>query len=212
VRSSELLVKVCGMKHPENIAAVAATGPDILGFIFYSGSKRAVHHIPDQLILPEKIQKAGVFVNEQIEVVREISRRNSLKWIQLHGDETPEYCLQVSDENSIVIKAIQVKDKYQLQLAYKYSGKVDMILLDTWGSERGGSGKSFDWSLLQFYDTNVPFLLSGGIGPDDAEKIIAMNHPLLAGIDINSRFEVEPGIKNAHLVEQFIQKIKYQPI
>lgn len=197
-----MIVKVCGMTKAENIREVEAMGVDWLGFIFYPGSKRYVAAPP--LYLPQQARRVGVFVNAPLPEILLKIKEFGLDFIQLHGSESPEFCAEVKKSGVKVIKAIHAGDASDLSnLDYP----VDYLLFETPTEAFGGSGRHFDWSLLDHYSGSIPFLLSGGIGPDDAPAIRNISHPMFAGIDLNSRFESAPGIKEPGLLTSFLAKL-----
>ena len=199
-------VKVCGMRDAENIREVEALGIDMMGFIFYPKSSRYVSERPEYL--PTKCKRVGVFVDEDIENIKKIADDYALDFIQLHGHESPEQIshlnCQLSTVNCQLIKAFNIATKEDLDATAPYAGLVDYFLFDTKGKNVGGNGEKFDWSILDAYNGDTPFLLSGGIGPDDAERIIDYHHPKCIGIDLNSRFEIEPGIKDILELKTFL--------
>ena len=208
---NELKIKVCGMRTPENISGVAFAFPDYLGFIFYPKSKRFVGFEPlsDVLsIIPDSVKKVGVFVDEAPEKVFEIYRNWNLNVIQLHGNETPEYCQQIQDSGITVFKAFSVDERFDFNSLSAYSEVCNYFLFDTKGQLPGGTGQKFNWQLLENYKGNVPFFLSGGIGLDDLAVVLNFNHPQLFGIDINSGFEISPGLKDVEKVKNFISGIR----
>ena len=200
----ELTIKVCGMRDSDNIRAVEQLGADWLGFIFWPKSSRYVDEKP--AYLPTRCKRVGVFVDEDIRTVRQKADDYALDIIQLHGHESPAYVSQLRQWK--VIKAISVGSRNDLATSKAYEGLVDYFLFDTKCKTVGGSGEHFDWTVLDAYDGHTPFLLSGGIGPDDAERILAFSHPRCVGIDVNSRFELSPGLKDAHQLREFIKKIR----
>ena len=205
----EIAIKVCGMREGENIRAVEALGPQWMGFICWSGSARCVTSPPTYL--PERCLRVGVFVNPEAAYVRQKAAELHLQCLQLHGQETPELCTALHRLTSLpVIKALPVgsaEDLARARIYNKVEG-VDMLLFDTRSDAAGGSGRQFDWTLLDAYDGELPFLLSGGIGPQDAPRIKALRHPRLAGIDLNSRFETAPAVKDTDTLSTFINEIK----
>ena len=184
-RESSFLVKVCGMRDAENIREVEALGIDLMGFIF--------------------CKRVGVFVDEDIESVKRIADDYVLDFIQLHGHESPEYCAQLKGLK--LIKAISVSGQDDIATYKTYEGLVDYFLFDTKCPSVGGSGQQFDWSVLSAYDGNTPFLLSGGIGPDDTERVKASHHSKCVGIDLNSRFEIAPGLKDINKLKDFLNAL-----
>lgn len=199
------------MRDPENISGVAATLPDYLGFIFYPKSKRFVGFEPLQKVLsivPDSVKKVGVFVNETPEKVIETVQNWGLDVVQLHGNETPEYCRQIQNSGITVFKAFSVDEEFDFEKLNEYSGVCDNFLFDTKGQLPGGTGQKFNWQLLENYKGDVPFFLSGGIGPDDLDAVLNFNHPQLFGIDINSGFEISPALKDVEKVKYFISGIR----
>lgn len=210
-KMKELKIKVCGMRNPENISGVVTALPDFLGFIFYPKSKRFVGIEPSLEaldFLPGSIKKVGVFVDESPEKVLEIVQRWNLDVAQLHGRETPEYCLRIHETGITVFKAFSVGEQFDFTALKTYSGVCDFFLFDTKGQLPGGTGQKFNWHLLGNYKGDVPFFLSGGIGPNDLEAVLNFWHPQLLGIDINSGFETSPALKDVEKVKMFISEIR----
>ena len=199
-----MIIKVCGMRDSENIRQVDELHPDWLGFIFWPKSSRYVSTFPGYM--PIHAKRVGVFVDEDIETVRQTAGNYALDIIQLHGQESPEYAAQLHEWE--VVKAISVSSREDIMTYQSYEGLVDYFLFDTKCKTVGGSGQQFDWQVLDAYDGQTPFLLSGGIGPDDAERVSAFRHPQCIGIDLNSRFETAPGLKDIHKLKEFIKKIR----
>jgi len=199
------------MRTPENISGVAFAFPDYLGFIFYPKSKRFVGMEPSQKIMaivPDSVKKVGVFVDEAPEKVLETVQNWNLDVVQLHGNETPEYCQQIQDLGITIFKAFSVDDQFDFEILNAYSGVCDYFLFDTKSQLPGGTGQKFNWQLLENYKVDVPFFLSGGISPDDLDAVLNFRHPQLFGIDINSGFEISPGVKDKEKIEQFINEIR----
>jgi len=208
---NELKIKVCGMLNLENISGVAAALPDYMGFIFYPKSKRFVG--PDFSAetlksIPELVKKVGVFVDELPEKVIETCKKLNLQVAQLHGSESREQCSVIHKSGLTVFKAFSIDESFDFAILTDYSGVCDYFLFDTKGHLPGGTGQKFNWQLLEKYQGEVPFLLSGGIGPDDLEAIRHFGHPRWRGIDINSGFEIEPALKNIEKVKYFISEIR----
>ena len=199
-----MMIKVCGMRDAENIREVEALGIDLMGFIFWPKSSRYVSKKPGYL--PTNCKRVGVFVDEDIEKVRHIADDYALDYIQLHGHESPDYCVQL--KGMYLIKAFNIATKEDLEATNPYEGLVDYFLFDTKGKSVGGNGEKFDWTVLEAYQDNTPFLLSGGIGPDDAERVKAFHHPKCIGIDLNSRFETAPAIKDINKLKEFIKTVR----
>ena len=202
-------LKVCGMKFIENIEQVSGLYPDYMGFIFYQKSKRNFEGVIPKL--PKSIKKTGVFVNEYLEIVISLVEEYQLEAIQLHGDETVTYIKQLKTHlpSIEIIKVFGIKDEFNFDVLTPFLPLVDYFLFDTKGKERGGNGFQFDWSVLDAYPYEKPFFLSGGIGLKDVlaiQKIIDSNLPIYA-LDINSKFEIEPGLKNINEVKTFKNKL-----
>jgi phosphoribosylanthranilate isomerase len=208
---NKLKIKVCGMRDPENISGVIAALPDYMGFIFYPKSKRFVgsdFSAETLKLVPETIQKAGVFVDETPENVVKICKNLNLDVAQLHGNETPEYCRQIQESGITVFKAFSVDESFDFERLNSYSGVCDYFLFDTKGHLPGGTGQKFNWQLLDKYKGETLFFLSGGIGPDDLEAVLQLRHTQLYGIDINSGFEISPALKDDEKVKKFISEIR----
>jgi phosphoribosylanthranilate isomerase len=207
-------VKVCGMKDPRNIRQLAALPVDMIGFIFHEGSPRYAGALTasDTGAIPPSILKVGVFVDERAGAIREKIQQHGLHAVQLHGSEPPALCRELREGGTRVIKALPVVRAADLSDAtVPYEGACDYLLFDTSAPSPGGSGKRFDWSLLPAYRGATPFLLAGGIGPGDAPAILALRHPSLYAIDINSRFETAPGVKAIPAIKQFLTTL-YPPV
>jgi phosphoribosylanthranilate isomerase len=212
-------LKVCGMKY--NTAEVASLRPDYLGFIFYEKSPRFFEgKIPS---LPPGIKKVGVFVNAGVEEISEKIKTYKLNVIQLHGEESPEYCKKLSEHCQSefvevevpalseveVWKVFSIKDSFDFSLLKPYDAVVDAFLFDTKGKDKGGNGYTFNWELLKEYSSKKPFVLSGGIGLDEIDalkNILKTNLPVFA-IDVNSRFEEKPGLKKVSDLKIFKEQL-----
>lgn len=199
------------MRDPDNILGIVEAAPDFIGFIFYPKSKRFVG--PDfsaemLKVIPESVKKVGVFVDELPRKVIETCKKLNLQVVQLHGNETPEYCRQIQKSGLMVFKAFSVDEEFDFGKLRAYSGVCDYFLFDTKGRLPGGTGQKFNWQLLENYEGDLPFFLSGGIGPDDLEAIRRFGHPRWRGIDVNSGFEIEPALKDVEKVKQFVEKIR----
>ena len=224
-------LKVCGMKYKDNIEAVASLQPDYLGFIFYNKSARHFNNsIPE---LPESIKKAGVFVDEELDIVIEKIKKHNLQAVQLHGSESPEYCLELkrhyeehsdaviysketdchdfskksrNDNNIEVVKVFSIKDEFDFRILQPYEDVCDYFLFDTKGKLPGGNGYTFDWDVLKHYPSTKPYFLSGGIGLNEIEKIKEFKKSAASkycyALDVNSKFETEPGLKNIEELEK----------
>jgi phosphoribosylanthranilate isomerase len=195
-------IKVCGMRDKENISGLMTLKPDYIGFIFYNKSKRYVADFP-QIEIPSSVKKVGVFVNENIEEIVEKANQHTLDFVQLHGDETSEYCEKLVAKNIKIIKAFSVDENFDFSAIKSFEKHVALFLFDTKGNNYGGNGIKFNWELLQNYTGKTPFLLSGGISKNDSEEIKKFKHPAFLGIDINSGFELEPGLKIIKEIKEF---------
>ena len=211
------IIKVCGMREPDNIRAVEALGIELMGFIFWPRSSRYVAERP--AYLPTHCKRVGVFVDEAIETVCRLAADYALDFIQLHGHESPDYIRTLNAQCSMVnvqcsiIKAFNIATTADLAQTAPYAGLVDLFLFDTKGPSVGGNGEKFDWGVLSAYDGSTPFLLSGGIGPDDAEVLTSHLSPLTSkkciGIDLNSRFELSPGLKDVAVLRRFLTQLTH---
>ena len=229
-------LKICGMKYVKNIQQVAALQPNYLGFIFYEKSKRNFEGIIPEL--PNSIKKTGIFVNEILEIVISMVEEYRLDAIQLHGDESLEYIIDlksqlaerrilfieenkqqkkkknkhfIADEKVEIIKVFGIKDAFDFDVLKPYEALIDFFLFDTKGKERGGNGTKFDWSVLKKYPFEKPFFLSGGVGLEDIEevqKMINSELPIYA-LDVNSKFESEPGVKKIEALKKFKKSLTF---
>lgn len=206
MQGSTTIIKVCGMRDASNIRAVEATGPDLMGFICWPGSKRYVSAKPDYL---PACKRVGVFVDPTVTQVLEAREMLGLDYIQLHGHESLSVCQSLSKATGLrIIKAISVLTTKDVQRARDYEGTAHLLLFDTKCPCVGGSGRQFDWDVLKTYEGSTPFLLSGGIGPEDVQRVRSWHHPQCIGLDLNSRFELSPALKDSHLLSEFIRNIK----
>ena len=177
-----------------------------MGFIFYPASSRYVPKRPEYL--PKKVKRVGVFVNESMEEILSIADLFQLDYIQLHGHESPDFCHMLETRGLRTIKAFPIATAEDFQATIPYSGRCTYFLFDTKTPAHGGSGQKFDWGLLDTYRGNTPFLLSGGIGVEDIDKLKTINNKHLIGFDLNSRFESTPGLKQVDTVRKFVEQIK----
>lgn len=233
-----MIIKVCGMRDAQNIRDVAELDIDMIGFNFWPQSKRFVRMISSQAgilpdysqerldyavnadgtrhyVFPKRIKRVGVFVDEMPQTIITYVYNYSLDYIQLHGSELPVVIenLRRSLVPDIVkdikfIKAFGISTAADFEQTKAYEGVADLFLFDYKTPEKGGSGKHFDWSVLDAYQGHTPFLLSGGIGPDDAEEIRNLHHPMFAGVDVNSRFETEPAVKDVEKLKAFVSALR----
>lgn len=196
-------LKVCGMREPDNIEALSGLKPDYMGFIFWAQSKRFVEKETPQI--PAEIKKTGVFVDATVDYIQSCIETHHLNAIQLHGKETPQYCALVKSFGKEIIKAFSVATDFDFKTLEAYENSCDYFLFDTKGELPGGNGFGFDWSILKNYPYTKPFFLSGGIGPNDIpklKKILKTDLPIHA-IDVNSKFESQPGKKEIPSLSQF---------
>lgn len=200
-----MIVKVCGTRDSENIRAIEQTKADLMGFIFHPKSPRFVASLPEYM--PKKQKRVGVFVNASLEQILAKAQKFSLEYIQLHGDEPPAFCSELKNRGLKVIRALRIANTDDIIRAESYN-MADLMIFDTKTELYGGSGKKFNWQLLENYKGCVPFLLSGGIRSDTFEEIKAFFHPQFAGIDLNSGFEISPALKDVGKLNNFIEKIK----
>lgn len=195
------------MKYPDNINDLAQLPIDFMGMIFYEKSPRFAGD--DLLETSSTKKRVGVFVDADITNITEKAERYKLDFIQLHGNESAELCGIVSKIKP-VIKAFSIARKEDFEKTKDYENICSFFLFDTKTPNYGGSGQKFDWEILNNYTGNTPFLLSGGISADDAKAIQAIDHPQFRGVDLNSRFETEPGLKDIQLLEKFIKELRYE--
>lgn len=200
-------LKVCGMKNAENIEGLAKLRPEWMGLIFYPKSPRYPENLVPEDIQLIDIQKVGVFVKEEMNVVLETVEKWGLDYVQLHGDETVKEVKALKEAGLKVIKVFRVSDRLPDNLA-EFTPYVDFFLFDTKKTEAfGGTGAQFDWTILKEYNSKVPFLLSGGINLEDIDKIKSMELTQCVGLDINSKVEIEPGQKDLKRVQEIIERL-----
>lgn len=205
---SRTLIKICGMKELSNVLDVADLNPKYMGFILYPGSPRYITPVQaTELIaaIPASIQKVGVLVNEPLEKAVRTATSKLFDLLQLHGDESPEYCRQLS-EYIPVIKAFRISEC--LPEVKEYESYCEFFIFDTRGDGFGGNGTRFDHDLLRNYSAGKEYLIAGGIGPEDAMICKTEKYPGMAGFDLNSRFETVPGRKDLFLLKKFISTIQ----
>lgn len=203
-------IKVCGLTDKDNIAEVLSLQPDYIGFIFYKGSKRYIGNstdLADYIASVNTAKKTGVFVNASKDTIIKTIARYKLNVVQLHGTESPETCRQLNKYIE-VIKAFHIDKQFDFGITKQYISSCNYFLFDTASADYGGTGHTFNWSLLNAYTLSTPFFLSGGIGPEHAPSLKRINNKALFAIDINSRFETSPGIKNIDLLKTFMHEIR----
>ncbi|PPK84039.1 phosphoribosylanthranilate isomerase [Neolewinella xylanilytica] len=214
-------VKVCGLRDPTNITAVSALHPAYLGFVFHPASPRFAGqaslsewvHREHELLREQQL--FGVFVNAEVDYILNTVHDYRLDWVQLHGDESAGYCQELKLLWSVdtlrkpgIAKAFSITPDFDFKRTNPYVSSCGLFVFDTGGAgAHGGTGKKWNWEKLREYTGPVPFLLSGGIGPEDTDAVNAIDHPQLRGIDINSRFETQPGIKDTQQLELFFRKL-----
>ncbi|WP_196293784.1 phosphoribosylanthranilate isomerase [Hymenobacter ruricola] len=199
------------MRESANIAAVADLEPDFLGFIFYPPSSRyAGATLRPELLraLPASVRTIGVFVDEPIGRVLATLASFGLDGAQLHGQETPAQCAQLRAAGYLVIKSFSVGKVLELESLRPYEGSCDYFLFDTHGPARGGNGLTFDWELLRNYTLTTPYLLAGGLGPEHAVELTELHLPGLVGVDLNSRFETAPGLKDPQRLRTALARLR----
>ncbi len=197
-------IKICGLKFESNILGLSKLEPDYMGFVFWEKSKRLVIGSTPNLS-QTKIKKTGVFVNADFEKIKNKVNVHKLKAIQLHGLESPEFCEKIKDLGVEIIKAFSIDENFNFNVLEKYELCSDYFLFDTKGKSPGGNGISFDWEILRNYKYEKKFFLSGGISIESInaiKKIKKLSLPLFC-VDINSRFELNPGKKNIELIKSF---------
>lgn len=199
-----MIIKVCGLKSVENCLAIDALNPSLLGMIFYENSPRYIAHNS----LPEtRADKVGVFVNTKLEDMLLAVKKHRLHYVQLHGHESKTLSYGLKQNGVKVIKCFGIDQELNMEEMREWQPYCDYFLFDTKGKYLGGNGVKFNWQLLQDYKLETPFLLSGGISLTDVKELKKINNPAFAGVDINSRFELEPGVKNVEQVKLFIDGI-----
>ena len=196
------------MKFTENRQEVEKLGVDFLGYIFYGSSKRFVGENPEAGLFNSKKPKVGVFVNENVFEILGLAKNLGFEYVQLHGKENPKTCRILKDQGLKIIKAFSINDKFKFSDTTPYNKVADFFLFDTKTKLPGGSGEKFNWKILEKYKGHTPFFLSGGINSNDVENIKNIQHPKLTGVDLNSGFEDEPGLKNIEKLTQFINELK----
>ncbi|MDT0675814.1 phosphoribosylanthranilate isomerase [Autumnicola musiva] len=210
---TNIKLKVCGMCQPENIREIVQLQPDYMGLIFFKKSSRFVKaEIPE---ISSEVKKTGVFVNASIDFILKKLEKYQLQAIQLHGEESAEFCRglrqKLKDKNIEIIKVFSVKEEFNFDVLEQYEGTADYFLFDTKGKNKGGNGITFNWEVLKNYPSTTPFFLSGGIGIEEAKEIKELvqwfqqnkKEQLLYAVDVNSRFEDAPGLKNIEKLQLF---------
>lgn len=211
-------IKVCGLREPENISEVLILGVDYVGFIFYNRSKRFVGKTGLSKWMSANsarfgnTKKVGIFVNAEVDYILNMVHDYQLDFVQLHGNESPGYCRELkllwsvsTLRKATLIKAFSIDSDFNFAETNAYTDSCPLFVFDTGGqTDHGGTGTKWDWSRLSDYQGLTPFLLSGGIGPEDASELAKIDHPQFAGVDLNSRFETKPGVKDVAALKRFL--------
>lgn len=204
-------LKICGIKFLYNMQKVAKLKPDYLGFIFYKKSRRYMEDTlaPEDLSsLPKKIKKVGVFVDADTDYILQMAKAYQLHVLQLHGHESPEQCRQLKEKGYQIIKVFSIgQEDFDFTQLDPYKAHVHYFLFDTKGKQPGGNGETFDWSKLRQYDNETPFFLSGGVSLDHIEQLKTLDYFNLHAVDVNSQFEIEPGLKDIDKLQLLRQKL-----
>ena len=198
------------MRESQNISDLAELKPNYMGFIFFGKSKRDVTDNLNKIDLeklPASIKKVGVFVNATVETIQQKIITYQLDLVQLHGSETPELCLEIKNYGTPVIKAFSVDSSFDFNVTTPYKTSCDYFLFDTKGKQAGGNGFTFDWSILDNYDNEIPFLLSGGLDETNIAAVNQLTHLNIHAVDVNSKFELEPALKNIELLKNSVFKV-----
>ncbi len=198
----DILIKICGINHVINHETLGKLPIQMFGLNFYAKSKRLLTEV---LIPFPDIDYVGVFVNENLDTILAKVKKHRLSFVQLHGDESEEQCTILS-RSTKVIKVFRVGQEFDFSITDRFK-MCKYFLFDTYSNDYGGSGLKFDWNILDQYLGQTPFLLSGGIGPGDITLIQRIDHPMFAGVDLNSKFEISPGVKNVDLIQKFIKQM-----
>ena len=203
-------LKVCGMRDSQNIAQLLQLKPDFMGFIFFEKSPRNVGDQLDEALLksfPSTTQKVGVFVNASLHFVKAEVSKYGLDLVQLHGDESVEYTADLFAVGIRVMKVFSIGDSFDFKQLGQYNPFVEYFLFDTKGKTRGGTGEVFDWEILKGYDQEVPFFLSGGIDLENVEQLEELKDLNIHAIDVNSRFELSPALKDIDQIKALTEKL-----
>ena len=215
-----MIIKVCGMKESENMIRLAELKPDYMGLIFYPLSGRYAGKADKNVLasLAPSIKLTGVFVDQKPEEIVDKVLEYQLDAVQLHGKESPDYCLLLRaalntrqpQKRVELIKAFGISPGFNFSDLDPYNDCIDFFLFDTKTAGHGGSGLSFDWKILDQYSGNKPWFLSGGLSPENIREISNFAFKNLYGLDLNSRFEIEPGIKDINSLRSAFQLIRGQ--
>ncbi len=204
-------IKICGLKDTFNIRKVSEANPDYMGFIFYPKSPRFVGEKFSKNTLetiPESIIKTAVFVNETLENIGNIVNNYGFEAVQLHGNESQAMCKELKEQKLTIIKAFAIDEVFDFKTLIPYEIHCDYFLFDTKTPNFGGSGKTFDWTLLWHYQLETPFFLSGGLGAENLYEVLKLKHDKLYGLDFNSKLEDAPGLKNIQMINKVLDTIR----
>ena len=204
-------LKICGMREAENIRQLLALQPDYMGFIFYEKSSRFVgEELEEELLksFPFTTRKVGVFVNPTVAYILEMYKKYELDYVQLHGEELPDFCKHLKHKGVNIIKAFSVDEDFNFGKLQNYKPYCDFFLFDTKGEKRGGNGTSFDWSILNKYDNEKPFFLAGGIDLENVHSALEIKGLKIHSLDVNSKFEISPALKDINKIEELMNIIK----
>lgn len=199
-----MIVKVCGINRIKNMIQVSELPVDMIGINFYMGSKRYIGNT--SIMINANVKRVGIFVEPSFDEVKQYTDECQLDYVQLHGHVEMDFIQSIRSFVK-VIKAFGVDEAFDFSATDAYMD-CEMFLFDTASDSHGGTGKKFSWTKIDQYKGQVPFLLAGGIGPDDIDSILSIQHPQFAGVDINSQFEMEPGLKNVERVRTFANRLK----
>ncbi|WP_044172446.1 phosphoribosylanthranilate isomerase [Flectobacillus major] len=208
-------LKICGMRDAENIRQLLALQPDYMGFIFYEKSSRFVADQLDEDLLrsfPKSTRKVGVFVNATQSYILDMVKKYSLDYVQLHGEELPDFCKNLKFKGVNIIKAFALDNSFNFGKLHNYKPHCDFFLFDTKGEQAGGNGITFDWSLLRRYDNEKPFFLAGGISLENAAQVLEMRTLKIHAIDVNSKFEIAPALKDIDKIAELIKILKPEEV
>lgn len=203
-------IKVCGMRDADNLAALAQLKPEFVGFIFYDKSQRYVGDMDESIAksLPKAIKKVGVFVNANPDYIHRMVKKYDLQFVQLHGQETPDVCRVLKMRGISIIKAFSIDESFNFSSVNNYKPHCDYFLFDTKGQNPGGNGIAFDWGILSRYDNEKPFFLSGGLSLDNIAQVADLEGLNIFGLDVNSKFETTPAMKDIAMLERLFEIIR----
>ena len=200
------------MRQAENLQNLEQLKPDFIGFIFYEGSSRFVGFDFQLEGLSRGTKKVGVFVNEEVEKVVALAKKYNLNYVQLHGDEDPSYCVKIKEQGFGILKAVSIGKEYDFESLKPFVDSVDYFLFDTQGKGYGGHGVAFDWAILNNYSLETPFFVAGGISNENVELLLKLKNPKFIGIDVNSKYEISPGLKDISALNELFLKVKQHEI